>query len=151
MAYKKNFVKSQQKNFIKLRGIITPCAWGSGGWVTQICLADENENEHVIAPSGQGKALRMHQQELVEVMASFILDKDGRNILLVNKFDVIKDLHSGTRKKLLKDGLNYRAVVEKGDEIICTNCGSDLNYCDGYYETSNGTVCSGCYSSKNFR
>ena len=86
---------AQKKNLVKFRGIITPCAWGVDGHVTQICLADENENEHVISLTGRGKALMQHQQELVEVRGSFISDKEKRSILVVSKFDVIKDLHTG--------------------------------------------------------
>jgi len=88
---------AHKKDFVKFRGIITPCAWGSDGRVTQICLADENENEHVVALSGRGKSLMQHQQELVEVKGSFIMDKEKSSKLVVNKFDVIKDLYSSTK------------------------------------------------------
>ena len=86
---------AQRKNLVKFRGIITPCAWAVDGSVTQICLADENENEHLLALSGVGKALMGHQQELVEVRGNFISDKEKRNIFVVSKFDVIKNLHTG--------------------------------------------------------
>ena len=88
---------AHKKAFVKFRGIITPCAWGSNGRVTQICLADENENEHLVSLSGRGKALMQHQQELVEVKGNFIMDEEKNNILKVNKFEVIKALHSSSK------------------------------------------------------